>query len=121
MGKRIFIRPFSSLRYIPCHARSPVKQLAELFWANVLKMHMKEGLIDEAFVQMIMKWRHISGFSVDNSVRIKKGDCKGLTVLAQYIIRSPFSLSKLRYHKDSGKSNNLLYEPFDDDWHGYEV
>jgi len=40
--------------------------------------------------------------SVDNSVRIKKDDYKGLTALAQYIIRSPFSLSKLSYHGDSG-------------------
>jgi len=82
--------------------RSSMKPLAEIFRANVLRMLKKEGLIDEDFIKMILKWRHTSGFSVDNSVRIKKGDSKGLTALAQYIIRSPFSLSKLRYHEDSG-------------------
>ncbi len=56
--------------------RVSVKPLAELFRANVLKMPVKEERIDDAFVKMIMKWRHISGFSVDNSVRIKRGDDK---------------------------------------------
>ncbi len=81
--------------------RSSVKPLAEIFRANVLKMLKKEGLIDEDIIKMILKWRHTSGFSVDNSVRIKKDDSQGLTNLAQYIIRSPFSLSKLCYHQDS--------------------
>jgi hypothetical protein len=34
----------------------------------------KEGLIDDSFIKMIMSWRHNSGFSVHNQVRIKPGD-----------------------------------------------
>ncbi|RJX23494.1 MAG: hypothetical protein C4563_01675 [Desulfobulbus sp.] len=29
----------------------------------------KEGLVDDAFIRMIMQWRHNSGFSVHNQVR----------------------------------------------------
>ena len=73
--------------------RVSAKLLAELFRANVLAMRNKEGLIDDAFIAMIMKWRHTSEFIVDNSVRIARDDAAGMTNLAQYIIRSPFSIS----------------------------
>ncbi len=79
-----------------------IHPLAELFRANVLSMLKKEGLIDDAFVAMIMKWRHTSGFSVDNSVCIARNDEAGITNLAQYIIRSPFSTKKISYNDVSG-------------------
>ncbi len=46
---------------------------------------------------MIMKWRHTSGFSVHNQVRIKPDDDQGIENLSQYIIRNTFSLEKLKY------------------------
>ncbi len=78
--------------------RTGITPLAELFRAKVLVMLEKEGLIDNAFIVMIMKWRHTSGFSVDNSVRIARDNESGITALAQYIIRSPFSAAKLSYN-----------------------
>ena len=51
---------------------------------------------------MIMAWRHNSGFSVHNEVRIQPGDTKGIENLAQYIIRNTFSLAKLSYVESSG-------------------
>jgi hypothetical protein len=39
-----------------------IRPLAELFRANVLTMVKKEGLIDDFFIEMIMSWRHNSGF-----------------------------------------------------------
>lgn len=51
---------------------------------------------------MILKWRHTSGFSVDNSVNIARDDQAGITSLAQYIIRIPFSTKKISYNDDSG-------------------
>jgi hypothetical protein len=39
-----------------------IRRCAELFRAYVLKILKKEGLIDDAFIKMIMKWRHNSGF-----------------------------------------------------------
>ena len=82
--------------------RVNLKPLAALFRARLLKMLVKEGVIDESFVSMLMKWNHTSGFNVDNSVRIEKGDQAGLTNLAQYIIRNPFSLAKLSYTNSTG-------------------
>ncbi len=82
--------------------RVGIKPLAELFRANVLSMLKKEGLIDDAFISMIMKWRHTSGFSVDNSVCIARDDEAGITNLALYIIRSPFSTNKISYNDETG-------------------
>jgi hypothetical protein len=65
-----------------------IQRCAELFRAYVLKMLKKEGLIDEAFIEMILKWRHNSGFSVHHQVRIKPEDEKGIENLSQYIVDS---------------------------------
>ena len=48
-----------------------------------------EGLIDDAFIMKIMKWRHTSGFSAHNGMQIRRDDKRGKEALAQYI---PFSL-----------------------------
>jgi Putative transposase len=84
-----------------------LKPLAELFRARLLKLLVKEGVIDDSFVAMLMKWKHTSGFNVDNSVRIVRGDEKGVTALAQYIIRNPFSLDKLSYNQ---KTDMVVYK-----------
>jgi hypothetical protein len=60
-----------------------LRPLAELFRAPVLKMLRKERRIDDSFIKMIMAWRHNSGFSVHNEVRIQPGDAKGIDNLAQ--------------------------------------
>lgn len=57
-------------------------------------MLKEEGLVADVFISMIMKWCHIFAFSVDNSVNIARGADKGITYLAQYIIRCPFSTKK---------------------------
>lgn len=61
-------------------------------------MLKKEGVKDDAFISMILKWRCISGFNVDSSVRIARDDQAGLTALAHYIIRGSFSTAKLTYN-----------------------
>ncbi len=76
-----------------------LRPLRELFRAYVLKMLKKEGLKDDTFIKMILKWRHTSGFSVHNEVRIKPNDDKGIENLSQYIIRNTFSLEKLKYEE----------------------
>nr|MBF0223338.1 hypothetical protein [Desulfobulbaceae bacterium] len=42
------------------------------------------------------------GFSVDNGVLIARDDQKGQTAVAQYILRSPFSVGKITYNSNSG-------------------
>ncbi len=76
--------------------------LAEIFRAKVLSMLKKEGKIDDDFIRMLMGWRHNSGFSVDNGVRISRDDEDGKEALAQYILRNPFSVEKLTYNKETG-------------------
>ncbi|HKJ64311.1 MAG TPA: transposase [Desulfopila sp.] len=76
-----------------------LRPLAELFRAHVLKMLKKEGLVGDDFMTMILKWRHTSGFSVHNEVRIKPNDAKGIENLSQYIIGNSLSLEKLKYEE----------------------
>jgi hypothetical protein len=66
-------------------------------------MLKKEGLVDDDFIRMIMQWRHTSGFSVHNQVRIARDDTKGQEALSQYIIRNPFSLRKVQCQEKNGK------------------
>lgn len=93
---------FTESGYFYVMPKVDLRPLAELFRASVLKMLQKEGRIDDSFIKMIMAWRHNSGFSVHNEVRIQPGDSKGIENLAQYIIRNTFSLSKLSYVESTG-------------------
>ncbi len=67
----------------------------------VMRMLKKEGLIDDAFITMIMKWRHNSGFNVHNQVWIKPEDEKGIENLSHYVIRNTFSNSKIQYVEET--------------------
>ena len=57
--------------------------------------------IDRQTVDEMRSWAH-SGFSVDNSVYLSPGDTFGLERLAQYILRCPFSLSRVVRLSDEG-------------------
>jgi hypothetical protein len=93
---------FTESGYFYVMPKVDLRPLAELFRAAVLKMLQKEGRIDESFIKMIMAWRHNSGFSVHNEVRILPGDSKGIENLAQYIIGNTFSLGKMSYIESTG-------------------
>lgn len=69
-------------------------------------MLKKEGIVDDAFIKMLMGWQHVSGFNVHNEVRIKPKDEQGMENLSQYIIRNAFSLEKLKFHE---KTDTVLY------------
>jgi hypothetical protein len=53
-------------------------------------------------IKKILTWRHNSGFSVHNEVRLKARDAKGLENVAQYVIRNTFLLAKLSYIAKTG-------------------
>lgn len=61
---------------------------------NVFRLLLDAGRIDQSVVSQIRSWRH-SGFSVDRSVHTPAGNRDGLERLAQYMARSPFSLTRL--------------------------
>jgi len=52
-------------------------QLAGLFRAKVLAMLKKAGRIDDALIARLLTWRHNSGFSVHNGVRLARDDETG--------------------------------------------
>ena len=72
--------------------------LREFFRAHVLKMLKKEGLMDDTFLEMIMKWCHTSGFNFHNEVRIKPKDEQGIenSPSTSSVIPSPWKSSNTK-------------------------
>jgi len=60
----------------------------------VFALYLAEGKIDAEVVQNMRGWPH-SGFSVDQSVLLPADDRAGIERLVQYMVRCPFSLSRL--------------------------
>ncbi|MDX2512113.1 MAG: hypothetical protein QNK25_08710 [Desulfobacterales bacterium] len=54
--------------------RADVGPLADLFRVKVLDMLKNENLIDDVFIDKLMKWRYTTGFSADNIVHITRDD-----------------------------------------------
>lgn len=75
--------------------------LEHFFRHRVLQMLLRERRIDEPVIRKLLGWRH-SGFSLHNAVRIGAHDSDGRRAVSEYVLRSPFSLEKLRYHATTG-------------------
>ena len=72
-------------------------------WENkVFRLLLDQNRIGAAVVAQIRSWRH-SGFSVDRSVCLRAGDTEGITRLAQYLARCPFSLARVVRISSSGQ------------------
>ena len=80
--------------------------LEHLFRHRVLRLLLRERRIDEAVIRKLLGWRH-SGFSLHNAVRIGAGDTEGRSGVAEYILRSPFSLENVRYQARTG---TIIYQ-----------
>jgi hypothetical protein len=57
----------------------------------------------------ILTWRHDSGFSAHNEVRLQAGDGKGIENVAQCIIRNAFSPATLSYIEKTGTNGQILW------------
>ena len=68
----------------------------------VFALYLNEGKIEPEVVQSMRSWEH-SGFSVDQSVLLSAGDRSGIEHLVQYMVRCPFSLSRLVKVTDTGQ------------------
>lgn len=73
----------------------PAKLLELGFRSQVLKLLIAEGTLAESLAARMLTWRH-SGFSVHNAVRARADDAAGRIKLAQYMLRAPLSLEKMR-------------------------
>ena len=68
----------------------------------VFALYLAEGKIEQEVVENMRSWEH-SGFSVDQSVLLSAGDQSGIERLVQYMIRCPFSLSRLIKVTETGQ------------------
>ena len=65
-------------------------------------MLIREEKITPELANDMRRWRH-SGFSVDQSVFVPKGDDIGMQRIIDYMARCPFSLSRVIKLTDEGK------------------
>jgi hypothetical protein len=77
--------------HIPCIWKH---RAAELWQEQVFRLLLDEMKINETVTASMRGWKH-SGFSVDNSVKIEKGDHTGMQRLVEYVARCPFSLAQI--------------------------
>lgn len=68
----------------------------------VFALYLNEGKIEPEVVENMRSWEH-GGFSVDQSVLLSAGDRSGIERLVQYMVRCPFSLSRLVKVTDTGQ------------------
>lgn len=57
-------------------------------------------MLVEELAEKQLQWKH-SGFSVYRGSRVRPGDTEGLERIAQYSIRSPFSLKKMKCYEET--------------------
>ena len=92
--------------------------IMEIFQHKVFRMLLKEGLITEERVRLILSWRH-TGFHIHNEGKVVANDTEGRERLARYIIRPPVSLERLTYDRQGqqvfyqGKDQTSTYDPID--------
>jgi hypothetical protein len=96
----------------------------KLFRHKVLSFLKREGLISQERIELLLSWRHNSGFSVDSSVRFEPEDTTSADRVARYIVRPPVSLERLSLDggpdgiveyraKGGGPSDIKRFDPLD--------
>jgi hypothetical protein len=76
-------------------------RMLHLWEERVFKLLLAEGRIGEGVAEQMRSWQH-TGFSFDQSVYLPAHDRSGIERLVQYIVRCPFSLSRLIKVTDDG-------------------
>ena len=88
---------------LPYDMQNDIKVLRKLFERNVLGLLVKHGRIGERLRDDILTaWEH-TGFSVDGSVRVFKGDRGRLRRLVRYMARPAVSAERISYDDKTGK------------------
>ena len=72
-----------------------------LFRRKVLDLLKDEGLLSEEREQLLLSWRHRTGFSADASVKVEPEDSAAVKRLARYILRPPVSLGRMAWDQGS--------------------
>jgi len=84
-----------------CLPPMDTNRLLNVWQRKVFDLLLAAEKIDQDLVDQMRSWQH-SGFSVNNSVYLPARDTSGLERLAQYMVRCPFSLSRIVRVTDSG-------------------
>jgi hypothetical protein len=87
-----------------------LKLLEELFRARVITLLADKGLLPPERARMLRGWVH-SGFNVHRSRRVLASERDDMGRLAQYIIRNPFSVEKMRANEanPSNPEGSIIY------------
>jgi len=68
----------------------------EPFRHKVLGLLRGRGLLSQERIELLLSWKR-SGFSVHNRVFVHPGDSRDFEALVRYMMRSPVSLTRLRF------------------------
>lgn len=90
MTEGVFL-PDGTFLPLPKLATEPFLKLWE---QEVFALLLAEGKITEEVVANMRSWKH-SGFNVDQSVRLERGDQEGVQPLVQYFLCCPFSQARM--------------------------
>jgi hypothetical protein len=74
---------------------------------KVLGLLGRRGLVSRERIELLLSWRH-SGFSVHNRVFAHPGNGSEFEALVRYVMRSPISLSRLRF---TPGAKDVVYTP----------
>ena len=83
----------SNFVFIPIHT---LHKMTEVFRRRVIRFFLNRELITEAFASNLLSWKN-SGFSIDAKLRLYGSDDKTRESIAQYLVRPPLSLNKIKY------------------------
>ncbi len=100
--------------FIPIHA---LDKMTECFRRRVIRFFMNRKLITENFASNLLSWKN-SGFSIDASLRLYGSDDKTREAIAQYLVRPPLSLNKIKYEPFKGK---VLFKTKYNDYFGENI
>ncbi len=76
--------------------------MTECFRRRVIRFFLDRELITKSFASNLLSWKN-SGFSIDASLRLYGSDDKVRESIAQYLVRPPLSLNKIKYEPFKGK------------------
>jgi hypothetical protein len=82
------------------------------FRQRLITFFLERTPLNARLARNMPDWAH-SGFSIDDSIRIRAGSAKTREALAQYIVRPPVSLQNLPV--DEGGTDTVIYRaPYSD-------
>ena len=85
--------------FIPIYS---LDKMIECFRRRIIQFFFDKELITKAFASNLLSWKN-SGFSIDASLRLYGSDDKARESIAQYLVRPPLSLNKIKYEPFKGK------------------